>query len=144
MSQDIKERTELELRYTRADIQKELREAEDLLRNNTKELMETLISKYGFKKGDVIGGSNREPNKIFVIKGFGLSFNEHLKEPKDDLTVFVHFINKSYKIDKKKSTDSIFSEKFASIFKVLGKYDFEKDKIIFSENLENISQQNVL
>lgn len=124
---------ELDLRLERLDINKRLREIENLLKKNTHQLKETLIKKHGFSIGDVIGGSSHDSNKMFVIKNFGLSCDEYAKEPQEELTVFVYHINKSKKIDKKKSTNSIFSEKFASKFKILGKYDFEKDEIVFNE-----------
>ena len=127
---------ELVLRLERLEINKRLREMENLLKENSEKLKNILIEKYGFSIGDVIGGNTYETNKIFVIKDFGLNFNEFIEEPQEELTVVVYHINKNQKIDKKKSTNSIHSEKFASRFKVLGKYDFEKDEIVFSKNIQ--------
>ena len=128
---------ELVLRLERLEINKRLREMEDLLKDNSEKLKNILIEKYGFSIGDVIGGNTYDTNKIFVIKGFGLKFNEFIQEPQEELTVIIHHINKNKKIDKKKSTNnSIHGEKFASRFKVLGKYDFEKDEIVFNKNTQ--------
>ncbi len=113
------------------NLNKNLKEIENAIKESTTKLKNILIEKSGFTIGDVIGGNSHEQNKMFVIRDFGLAFNEYAKEPQEELTAKLYLINKSNKIDKKRSLNSLHSEKFISKFKVLGKYDFEKDEITF-------------
>lgn len=127
---DAREET---IRQNRLCLIKDINEKEDELRKQNELLIGILKEKFGLSVGDVVGGQ-KSSEKLFVIKSFLLDFNDFIESPKEELSVKLYSLNKSNKIDKKKQSNYI--QMFASKFKVYGKYDFEKDEIIFNENIQ--------
>lgn len=126
---------EKKIREERDAILKEKRRLDDSLKVNSQKLLQELIAKHGFAVGDVIG--NIRENRLFVIKSFHLDYNDFLADGCDDLAASLFTINKSNKIDKKKKAE--YKKTFISRFKIVGKYDFDRDIIVFSENNEKFS-----
>lgn len=124
---------EEKIRQNRNSLEQEINKKRAEFKEQDELLMEILKNKYELSVGDVVGGK-KSTDKLFVIKSFLLDFNDYIKTPREELSAKLYSLNKLNKIDKKKQSNCI--QMFASNFKVYGKYDFQKDKIIFNENIQ--------
>ncbi len=117
------------LREQLTELELEKRSINDRIRNAENSLKEELIKKYGFFTSALIeapiGGTNR--TQKYIIRGFELGMNDYVAEPCMDLMAYVLELNKENKINRKKVIND---PKFISRFKVIGRYDFVKDKIV--------------